>query len=193
MDAALRANRTMQPPSHFVFGTDVLELYFRTRESLRDEAREATRRLDASSPAREQVMVEKNRRWLASVPFGVGQFQNQDMTLGYTLLAAETALAATAITSMAVQLNTYQRALTSEDGDLRRANHTNETASTLLTISAWSFGVVTLAGIIEANLAFVPERRRIVTQEEGKDRDHAGSVALDVALGPGGVSVHGLF
>ena len=43
-------------------------------------------RCSRSSPS-EETVIHGNSRWLALVPFGVGQFQNRQTALGWTFLA----------------------------------------------------------------------------------------------------------
>ena len=45
--------------------------------------------------ASEELHVRHNSRWIALIPGGVGQFQNDQDALGWTLLGGEAALALT--------------------------------------------------------------------------------------------------
>lgn len=49
--------------------------------------------------AREESLVASNSRYIATIPFGVGQFQNGDEAVGALFLVSETLLLATATTS----------------------------------------------------------------------------------------------
>ena len=53
--------------------------------------------------ASEETVIQVDSRWLALVPFGVGQFQNGQTALGWTFLATESLLAAGSAISQLVQ------------------------------------------------------------------------------------------
>jgi hypothetical protein len=178
---ALREDHNMKPPEAWIFGEPVVDLFFKVREELRDEIDAAEQRrieaarLDAIAAARaaserrrhyqelvrlaaRETVIERNRRWIASVPFGVGQFQNGDEALGYVFLTSEVALGATALGSMVVLLSLRDDA-EDDNTDAAALNSVNDTAEALLTVSAWGFAVAATAGVLEAHLSFVPERR----------------------------------
>jgi hypothetical protein len=229
---ALRSDYNMKPPENWIFGEPVIDLFFKVREELRAEiaqaeqgrlkearksaaAAEAAERrrrlqyLELVRLASQETVVERNRRWIAWVPFGVGQFQNGDDGLGYLFLTSEIALTATAIGSMMIQLSFRDDGATPEQTDLPALNTAVDTAETVLTVSAWSLGVVAAAGVVEAHMSFVPERRttreRPLPQnlrrplapasrtpgEEVQGGDASGEVSLRVT--PLGVSLTGRF
>ena len=49
--------------------------------------------------ASQESVVVRHSRWIAALPFGVGQFQNGQEGLGYALLVSEALLAGASITS----------------------------------------------------------------------------------------------
>ncbi|HEY5961385.1 MAG TPA: hypothetical protein VIV60_32730, partial [Polyangiaceae bacterium] len=94
-------NPQMKAPDGLVFPDAVVDLFLRVRESMLDEIRRAEQKrlVDAENTAtreqslREQerhrveqlvaiaeveTIVERRHRWVASIPFGAGQFQNQN-------------------------------------------------------------------------------------------------------------------
>ncbi len=179
LDDAIRANPQMRPPDSLVFPPPVIEHFLRVRQLRYEEIKKAeeqrverARRAAETQAAREraemarfaeierlathETVLIRNRRWIAMVPFGVGQFQNGADGLGWVFLTAETALAATALTSLGMQsyLGVQAEKLKNPDN-----NAVLRTWHTLLTVSSYSFIGVAAAGILQAQLAFVPEVR----------------------------------
>jgi hypothetical protein len=177
--AAIRSNIQMRAPDSLVFPPPVIERFLRVRQSLYDEIKKAEEeRVDLARKAAEtqaarqraenarvaelerlasrEVLVVRNHRWVALVPFGVGQFQNDADGLGWVFLTGETALAATALTSLGMQsyLGVQAQKLKNPDN-----NSVLRTWHTLLTVSSYSFIGVAAVGILQAQLAFVPEVR----------------------------------
>jgi hypothetical protein len=179
--AAILADPQMKPPDSLVFPPPVVERFLRVRETLHEAIRrselgrvEVARReaderalkekaKDARVRALEElatreVVTVRNRRWIAVIPFGAGQFQNGNSELGWAFLTSEVALGATALTALAMQTH-----FTLEAHRLKNPsnNAVLETWNTLLDVSAWGFIGVAALGIVEAQLSFVPERREI--------------------------------
>lgn len=93
-------------------------------------------------------------RLTALVPFGVGQFQNGDSTLGWTLAVAQGLLLATAVTTYL--LHDSLRAGRPEDlGEARFAErayrYANQASASLL-------GLLMVGGIVDAQVRFRPGR-----------------------------------
>lgn len=156
--------------------------------------------------ASEETVVETSSRWIALVPFGIGQFQNRQTALGWTFLASESLLIAGSAISQVVGIyNVNQMNDASASGDVIRAKgyHDRAVAAFYTTDSFTAgFALVAIAGIIHAQATFVPEhvevRARPLPQvslapfllplfgrggPEGADQRAAGAGAL---LGVGG-------
>lgn len=184
MREAIRENPQMRPPDSLVFPQAVVDRFIRVREGMLDEikkaeeerlkkAREAAKAAAARRErekarvkkleelAQREVEVTKNRRWIAAVPFGVGQFQNDDTALGYLFLGTEVALAGTALGAMIVQLSLNARADDVPPPNPAELNANLKTAQDVLVFSSWGFLAVATAGIVEAQLSFEPEVRRV--------------------------------
>lgn len=186
--AAVREGPTLDPPDQRLFPPELVRRYIQIRLSMLDQlekedekrkqaeaAAKAARDTKAKKEAQRAKALEQyaqvqsytsvNSRWLALVPFGVGQFQNRDNALGYTLLATEGLLAATTLTAMVLEIRLHRQAQASQaEGqtlDVATLNSDLQTVSTLMDISAWSFVGVTLLGILQAQLAFVPEHNDV--------------------------------
>src|SRR5690606_30400888 len=115
---------------------------------LREEAAEARRRSEERRKrleelerlAAEETVILENPRWLMHVPFGVGQFQNGNKTLGWTFLIGESVLAATALGSGIILLDQYRQAARQEpDRPLRHddLNRNTRLAYGTMTVASW--------------------------------------------------------
>lgn len=184
------------------FPVEVVELFGHVREEIRDEIRlaeereaEAARRAYELARIRalvalfeEEAEVEiENSRWVAAIPFGVGQFERGEDGLGAFFLISEAIFAVTA----GVTLGVHEFVLgSSRTGGVAPARVAEANQILLgMEITNWiSFGAFVLlagSGILEAQLNFrdtrVVRHRRTVPPEllEG----------LDLSIGPGGVSL----
>ena len=177
---AIRNNPQMRAPDSLVFPQTVVDRFLHVREQLltdirseersriqeaeshaKEQGAKRTRELQVQAKlramAQEQTIVEKNRRWLASVPFGVGQFQNGDNATGGVFLAAEVALAGTCITALVIDEHLANKSR--EPGiDLVELRAKRLDAYRVIVASSWGFLGVAAGGIIHAHWRFVPER-----------------------------------
>jgi hypothetical protein len=181
--AAIRQNPQMKPPDSLVFPPQVIDRFLRVRETMFDvikkaedervkRAQEAAAQQELRAKrerqrvaalerlAQEETVVTPRTRWLALIPFGVGQFQNQDKQLGYVFLTSEALLAAATLTTLGVEthlvLATSQLDKPDPSNDSR-----NKDWKTALVVSSYAWLGVSLIGILEAQLSFVPEQRHI--------------------------------
>lgn len=209
--AAVRQNPRMPPPDVLVYPQPVVDLWLRVRDSLRAELerrdqervraaevaaeREAARvRAERARHAelwqiasRESVVTE-NQRWIAAIPFGVGQFQNRQPALGFTLLGLESALLATSLATMAIQLEAYATVARPSRDDQQRVYD-------VFVGSTWGFIGVASLGILHAQLTFVPEFRSTVPRQLPDRLKPASDTSVAPLLAPGvaGVGVSGRF
>jgi hypothetical protein len=171
-------------PDPLGFPTEVIDTFIDTRGKLRErlnaealerarkelerKQREEAERLREAEHlatlerlAGEEKLTETHSRWLALVPMGVGQFQNGDRALGWFFLATEGAcLAATAITVPVYLTDLQYRSDAYRAGDLVRAQEYIDRASTVRDVDlgfAAAFGVLAIAGVVQAQATFVPE------------------------------------
>lgn len=110
--------------------------------------------------ASEERVVVKNSRFIAALPFGVGQYQNGNSSLGTAFLVSEALLGS--ITLVTSQTYTYFASVAlNPNPDLDAARPTLEANQLIsLRLNQIAFGawaVVALTGIIQAQVAFVPE------------------------------------
>ncbi len=171
-------------PDLLSFPTEVIDQFIDTRSRLRERLnalaqerarKEVERRMREEDEKRREVarvaMLERlageekvtttNSRWLALVPFGTGQFQNGDRALGWFFLAAESAcLAGTAITVPIYLTDLQYRSDAYRAGDSTRANEYIDRANIVRNVDLALVGalaVTAVAGVVEAQVAFVPE------------------------------------
>lgn len=179
-------------PDPLGFPGEVINTFIDTRAQLAERIKNQAvtlAKLEAERKAREEAEREKQRRWLelvkaqaqeekitvrnsrlvACLPFGAGQFQNDQPSLGWIFLGTEAALViGTAIT---LPMHFYARErrehyVDTQDIDLavqwdQRADQI-QTANLIL---AGAFVAITGVGILQANVVYQPQR------EERKKRD----------------------
>lgn len=197
---AIRENPQMAVPNAIVFPPPVIERFIVVRTTLLEEIRraeegrafkereaayQARRRAEAERArvarlerlAQEETLVVKNRRWVASVPFGIGQFQNRDYALGAVFLATDTLLLGTAITAVSIELSLNSQATGgtgfSSKAEVDRLNQNIRTAHRVSLYSTAALLVAVAGGILQSNLAFVPEFYDGVRQRPKKKPDEA--------------------
>jgi hypothetical protein len=180
---AIRNSPQMRAPDSLIFPQSVVDRFLQVRERLqayiRNEEqahiREAERQAKQQGEERkkeertirqlrklaaQETVVEKNRRWMASVPFGVGQFQNRDLAAGWIFLGLETVLLGTAVTAMTIDERLANKAHV-PNINLDELRSKRQDAWRVLVASTWGFGLVAVTGIAHAHWRFVPERRSI--------------------------------
>ena len=129
--------------------------------------------------ARVESIREQHSRWVAAVPFGVGQFQNGEKGLGWVLLVSESLALLTCATTVVVYDRAIDDAYATRDqpGVSRQYLARATAARTVNVISAITGLAFGAAGLVEAQVNFVPEVK--VTRERT-------SGELSVVLGVSG-------
>ncbi|MET0790702.1 MAG: hypothetical protein ABW061_04215 [Polyangiaceae bacterium] len=181
--AAIRQNPQMKAPDSLVFPPQVIDRFLRVRETMFDiirraedervhraqelakqqeeRARKERARVAALERlAQQETLITPKTRWLALVPFGVGQFQNGEKSLGYVFLTSEVLLAATTLTALGVETHLVL-ATSRADKPEQSINGTLSDWNTALLYSSYAWLGVSVIGIVQAQLAFVPEQRQI--------------------------------
>ncbi|MCC6216893.1 MAG: hypothetical protein IT376_18690 [Polyangiaceae bacterium] len=215
---ALRDNPQMAPPDALAYPDAVIELWARVRDATRSRiveeerarakraAVEARRRADRERAERERVArleqlaareteLVRRPRWLAFVPFGVGQLSNDQPALGATLLGVQVGLAGATLAGLLVQLSAYRQiAEARNSGRILEPERTNaqlSTAQDVIVFGGWGFVGVAALGVVHANLTWVGdervERRRPLPPVVRRPTTGAWGVGVGVA--PGGVSL----
>jgi hypothetical protein len=122
--------------------------------------------------ARQMIVEERSSRWLATIPFGVGQFQNDDEGLGWFFFITESAFTATAVTTAILHAIAVQQIeqLASEfrppeDPDVIAANDLEDISRWINIIAVGALGATMLAGILEAHASFEDVRTEVRVRE----------------------------
>lgn len=110
--------------------------------------------------ASQETVAVRHSRWIAMIPFGVGQLQNGQDGLGYGLFIAESALLATNVVSAVLRDQLISDFATSNTGtvDYKKLNSELATTEAVNHYSLAALGVIAIGGIIHAQATFVPER-----------------------------------
>ena len=220
---AILEDRQLEPPDPVVFPQAVVDVFVQVRSSLMDalqrqqeedlkrsrqeaEAqrkraeRERQRVSELERLAALETVVRKNERWMAWVPFGLGQFHNDNQTLGWVFLTTELALAATAITATSIELGLHSQAQGGRAPlDYVDLNSKVTAANQVGTVAWLTLIGVAAIGIVEANLSYrdelpVGQRRRVLPDSlRPPDPAPLGGSALQPSLGAGWLSVSGSF
>jgi len=167
------------------------------RDKAKDDAeqlrqQEAGRQQALLELARSETVVTENRRWLACVPFGVGQFQNDKPGLGWLFLTTETAAFGVMLGGMAaeIELGTHgggQTDQSREASDLPSLSTKSDRARATWVIGMYTFAALGAGGILEANLNFVPRFERQRKRPIPKEFREPTVPKKQVRVGPFGV------
>lgn len=126
-----------------------------------ERQREAARVAMLEKLASEEVVRHENSRWIALVPFGVGQFQNGSDGLGGLFLASEAVLGIGSGVGASLSLSYAGQASDALERKDPEANQYQKYAKQAAWVGdglAVGFFLVAVAGIAQAEFAFVPER-----------------------------------
>jgi len=147
----------------------------RELERQRARASQAKRVAELERLAGEERVTWVRSRWIAAIPFGVGQFQNDANALGWFFATSEALMAATSIVSgvIAYDYSTVRCTDTEPDPDTGKPVKVDCDSLTTSFFAArtvnWiSFGataVLAVAGIIEAQVSLEPEQTEVRKRE----------------------------
>lgn len=178
--AALTQNPTMGTPDSLTFPPPLVSLFLQVRKEFADaiKAEEEKRLATLAQAAREakaieqaerarvkkleelastEVVIQRGSRFVASLPFGIGQYQNGSNTLGTVFLVSESLLLGTSL--VAVRVMGEQYSLISPLAYGSDISRNAQIAHTVSIVSFYGFAAVAAGGIAEAHINFVPEKR----------------------------------
>ncbi len=179
--AILRANPGYQP-SAAMFPPEVMDRFTLVRGKLQtelngivqDRERDLAKKRLAAQQAhdREEAWiaelqalagqrVERNSRWIALIPFGIGQIQNGDVRAGIAFAVGEAAFGVAALAAVGefnslASTNPY--AATATPVNIPELNSRISTWVLVNRITFAGWAALTAAGIMHAQITFVPER-----------------------------------
>jgi hypothetical protein len=173
----------------------------RERQAEQDARSEAERRAEQDLAARRKrerlarlvelastLRVEQVKsRWIALLPFGIGQFQNDHDGLGLALAVTQGVLFATGMVSFA--LHESLRDLRPTDESLVDDAELDESVSRYVNhISLGLFAAVAVTGIVDAQIRFKPRNTFVRSRPLPPDLKE-----LELSIGPGTLLLHGRF
>jgi hypothetical protein len=184
--AARNEHRRFPRPNTLVFPPPVVSTYDqvygeleeefqRAQDTAKQQAATEIKRIDEAKQAElerqarliefatQESVVIKNERWIAAVPFGVGQFQNRKPELGWLFLVSEALALGTTVVGITYELDLYAQSQRSVD--THRLNSTLDGVRLMWNTSAWVLVGLAVAGVAEAQLNFVPEFRETRRRE----------------------------
>jgi hypothetical protein len=115
--------------------------------------------------AAEETVITRHSRWVAALPFGVGQFQNGQDALGVAFLVSEVLALGGSITAHAIHdslVADYTNTIATARDKITIDTTSESDRKLLINISTFSsaaFVLLAAGGIAQAELAFVPEVR----------------------------------
>jgi hypothetical protein len=130
------------------------------------ERRRAERLATLEAMAAEEKVILSRTRWLAAVPFGVGQFQNGDTGLGIFFAAATTAAVGTSIGSFvrAQDIKDARCREPNEQGEQINCEGLTDEFNVARAVNWTSLGVtaaLVIGGVIQAQVAFEEDQVQI--------------------------------
>jgi hypothetical protein len=111
---------------------------------------------DLEKRAAREKRVEPNSRWIALVPFGIGQIQNGDLKLGIFFGVGEAVFGGTSLAM--VPLFQHYASFLQKGMSSPSLKTALDVTATVNRISFGTWAALTLVGVIQAQVAFVPER-----------------------------------
>ncbi len=134
--------------------------------------------------ASEQTIEKVNSRWIAAIPFGAGQFQNENRKLGIMFATTESAfLAATIATFIG------HNSLRDENpgpGEIERARRVEKALRIGNWVSVGAFLSFAIAGVVEAEVRFKPviqtSRRRELPKDIVSPQSRGPQIRLELGL-----------
>jgi hypothetical protein len=167
--------------------SDALEAARRQRERT-DEVEELIRqqqRIQALEELAVAETVEKvNSRWIAALPYGIGQFQNENRKLGIMFAVTETAFLAASIATFIGHNSLWDE--NPAPDEIERARRVERALRIGNWVSVGALVSFAVAGIIEAEVRFKPvirtTRKRELPEEIESPRTQGPQIRLELGL-----------
>ncbi|MBW2546242.1 MAG: hypothetical protein JRE82_03220 [Deltaproteobacteria bacterium] len=160
---------------------DALEAARRKREHS-DEVEELIRQQQRIQELEELVATETvekvNSRWIAALPFGIGQFQNEDRKLGIMFAVTESAFLVASIATF-IGHNSLRDENPTPD-QLERAERVEKALRIGNWVSVGAFLSFAIAGVIEAEVRFKPVIRTTREREQPEDTEIPQATGLQI-------------
>jgi len=114
--------------------------------------------------ASEEIVTEKNERWRALLPLGIGQYQNGQDALGTVFLSGELALALGSFVGAGLTLydaGQARAAFARQDASATAYQQHAQVAAIVGDLFAAGFLLAAVTGVIHAEATFVPEHSEV--------------------------------
>jgi tetratricopeptide (TPR) repeat protein len=162
---------------------DALEAARRQRERS-DEVEELVRQQQRIQALEELAAVETvekvNSRWIAAIPFGAGQFQNEDRGLGIMFAVTESAFVAASIATF-IGHNSL-RDENPAPSEIERARRVERALRIGNWVSVGAFLSFAIAGVVEAEVRFKPVIRTTRKRELPDDIESSQTTGPQIRL-----------
>jgi len=162
---------------------DALEAARRQRERS-DEVEELVRQQQRIQTLEELASVETvekvNSRWIAAIPFGAGQFQNEDRGLGIMFAVTESAFVAASIATF-IGHNSL-RDENPAPSEIERARRVERALRIGNWVSVGAFLSFAIAGVVEAEVRFKPVIRTTRKRELPADIERPQTTGPQIRL-----------
>jgi len=166
---------------------DALEAVRRQREQS-DEVEELIRQQERIRALEELAAVETvekvNSRWIAALPFGIGQFQNEDRPLGIMFAVTESAFLVASIATF-IGHNSL-RDENPAPSEIDRARRVERALRIGNWVSVGAFLSFAVAGVIEAEVRFKPvirtTRKRELPEDTRSPQTTGPQIRLELGL-----------
>ena len=166
---------------------DALEAVRRQREQS-DEVEELIRQQERIRALEELAAVETvekvNSRWIAALPFGIGQFQNEDRPLGIMFAVTESAFLVASIATF-IGHNSL-RDENPAPSEIERARRVERALRIGNWVSVGAFLSFAVAGVIEAEVRFKPvirtTRKRELPEDTRSPQTTGPQIRLELGL-----------
>jgi hypothetical protein len=153
----------------------------RAKKKLQEQRKKTLELLELA----ETEKIERvNSRWIAMIPFGVGQFQNGHTGLGTFFAISESLMVALNITSFF--LHQHLEGQMPADEELGEARFAERSFRLTNQVTLGAFAVLALSGIVDAQVRFKPswsEKRRRKLPDDLRDAIKVGSNGAGIGLG----------
>lgn len=136
----------------------LIELQKKAAEAEAQAIARRQREVELRRLAEQEVVVERNSRWVASLPFGAGQFQAGKTELGALFLVTQTLALGTMAVSGLIYADLGAQAASGVELDKENYVAARDLSYGVFAASSWTMLGLVAVGVLEAHLTFEPER-----------------------------------
>ena len=160
-------------------------------EEIEDLIRQQQRNQELEKLAAEETVEKVNSRWIAALPFGIGQFQNENRKLGIMFATTQSAFLAASIATFIGHNSLRDENPAPEE--IERARRVEKALRIGNWVSVGAFLSFAVAGIIEAEVRFKPvirtTRKRELPEDLGSLQTRGPQIRLQIGLTGGKMSL----